>query len=243
MHLIGLDWVFIDTEHIAISRSELSWMCRTYRAMNLPPVVRVPAPDPYQVTMALDDAAAGVMVPYIESAEQAPALVGATKFRPLKGQKLQSILQNKEQIEDELAEYMAKHNAANSLILNIESVPAMKNLSQILEVRGIDALMIGPHDLSASLGVPEQYGHRRFVAAVDEIIDRATDAGISVGIHAGFTEDIGIEAQVRWAERGANLILHAADIIAFTNSMRHDISCLRAAMKCETSRKTEAINI
>ena len=57
----GLDFVFIDTEHIALDRSQVSWMCRTYKAMGLPPFVRIVSPSPYEATMVLDDGAAGVV--------------------------------------------------------------------------------------------------------------------------------------------------------------------------------------
>ncbi len=231
MHRIGLDYVFIDTEHIAINRNELSWMCRTYAAMGLPPVVRVPKPDPYQVTVALDDGAAGVMVPYIETVEQVRELVGATKYRPLKGRKLRDLLGGREQLNGQLAEYIRRHNAGHSLIINIESVPAMESLDQILSVEGVDAIVIGPHDLSTSLGVPEQYDHPTFISAVDTIIDKARAAGISAGIHATFSRGDNIDAEVRWIERGANLILHSGDIIVFENTMQRELTQLRAATK------------
>jgi 4-hydroxy-2-oxoheptanedioate aldolase len=204
-------------------------MCRTYAAMGLPPVVRVPAPNPYQVTVALDDGAAGVMVPYIETAEQVRELVGATKYRPLKGQKLRDLFEGREQLTGQLADYIRRHNAGHSLLLNIESVPAMENLDHILSVEGIDAIVIGPHDLSTSLGVPEQYDHPTFIAAVDTIIDKTRAAGISAGIHATFSRGDNLDAEVRWIERGANLILHGADIIAFENTMQREIAQLRAA--------------
>ena len=88
----GVDFVFIDTEHIPIERNTLSWMCRTYRALNLAPVVRIPAPDPYQAAMVLDGGASGVLAPYIETPEQVRALRGAVKFRPLKGRVLEQAL-------------------------------------------------------------------------------------------------------------------------------------------------------
>ncbi len=65
----GLDFVFIDTEHIALDRAQLSWMCQTYAALGLPPLVRIPSPDPFAATMVLDGGAAGVIAPYVESAE------------------------------------------------------------------------------------------------------------------------------------------------------------------------------
>src|SRR4051794_34958651 len=64
---VGFDFVFIDTEHIAIDRDTLSWMCLAYRGLGLPPIVRVPAPDPYLACMALDGGAAGIIAPYVET--------------------------------------------------------------------------------------------------------------------------------------------------------------------------------
>ena len=70
----NLDFVFIDTEHVALDRAQLSWMCQTYSALGIPPLVRIPSPDPHAATMVLDGGAAGVIAPYVESAEQVNAL-------------------------------------------------------------------------------------------------------------------------------------------------------------------------
>ena len=75
----GIDFVFIDTEHTPIERHTLSWICHTYRALGLPPMVRIPEPDPYQACMVLDGGACGVLAPYIETPEQVRALVGAVR--------------------------------------------------------------------------------------------------------------------------------------------------------------------
>jgi 4-hydroxy-2-oxoheptanedioate aldolase len=65
----GVDFVFIDSEHIALDRSQLSWMCRTYSALGMPPLVRIPSPDPFQACQVLDGGAVGLIAPYIESPE------------------------------------------------------------------------------------------------------------------------------------------------------------------------------
>ena len=107
----GLDFVFIDTEHIAIDRHPLSWMCHTYAALGLPPIVRIPSPDPYEATKILDGGAVGVeLTPYVETADQVRALRGAVKLRPLKGEKLGGILQGGS-CEPELEESCARHTA------------------------------------------------------------------------------------------------------------------------------------
>ena len=127
----GLDFVFIDTEHIALDRAQLSWMCQTYSALGLPPLVRIPSPDPYAATMVLDGGAAGVVAPYIETAEQVQALRGAVKMRPIKGQKLKQMLGGAK-AEPELEAYIEKGANERLLIVNIESTHAMAALDDIL---------------------------------------------------------------------------------------------------------------
>ncbi len=67
---LNLDFVFIDTEHIPLDRTEIAWMCQAYRAMNVAPLVRVTSPDPFQATNLLDGGAVGIVVPYVETVEQ-----------------------------------------------------------------------------------------------------------------------------------------------------------------------------
>ena len=82
---LGLDFVFIDTEHIPLDREKLAWMCQAYHAVGLPPIVRITSPDPYEACVALDGGAVGIVAPYVETPEQVRELVGAVKKRPLKG--------------------------------------------------------------------------------------------------------------------------------------------------------------
>ena len=88
---VGLDFVFLDTEHIAIDRAELSWMCRCYDGADLAPIVRIRSPDVYDATRVLDDGARGVIVPYVEHPEQIAAVAVAARHRPLRGDALDEI--------------------------------------------------------------------------------------------------------------------------------------------------------
>ena len=112
----SLDFIFIDTEHIAISRETLSWMCRTYSAMGLPPLVRMKSPDKYIATEFLDDGAAGIISPYTETVTQVKELVGATKKRPLKGGRLNQLMAGNKNLEESLDDYINKFNENNLLI-------------------------------------------------------------------------------------------------------------------------------
>jgi 2-keto-3-deoxy-L-rhamnonate aldolase RhmA len=104
----GADFVFLDTEHAPIDRATVAQMCVAYRALGLPPLVRIPSPNPYEACQVLDGGAAGVLAPYIEHPEQVQRLVGATKLRPLKGERLEEALGERSCLGSELSEYLAR---------------------------------------------------------------------------------------------------------------------------------------
>ena len=85
---LGPDFVFLCTEHIFYNPDTLGWMCRAYRAAGINPIVRILKPDPFLATQALDSGAGTILAPYVEDIEQVLELVGAVKYRPLKGKKL-----------------------------------------------------------------------------------------------------------------------------------------------------------
>ncbi len=222
----GIDFVFIDTEHIPIGRETLSWMCRAYAALGIPPVVRIPSPDPFEATKVLDGGASGVISPYVETPEQVRDLVGATRWRPLKGKRLQAALEDPGSMEPELRRYLQQRNANTLLILNIESVPAVNNLDQILAVKGVDSVLIGPHDLSCSLGIPEQYDHPRFDEAVRKIFQTARRHNVGAGIH--YWE--GIDKEILWSNAGGNLMMHSTDVTLFQQQLKKDMQELRTRL-------------
>lgn len=224
---IGLDFVFIDTEHVAIDRETLSWMCYAYGAINLAPIVRIPSPDPYIATQVLDGGACGIMAPYIEKVEQVIALAGAVKFKPVKGRKLEEKLKGEAQFEPELEKYVNNANKNNILLINIESQAGIEALDEILKVSGLDGVVIGPHDLSCSLGIPEQYDHPLFEKTVRGILKKCRDSGIGAGIHFMGS----IENEISWArEAGLNLVIHSADLNIFVQTMKNELNKMKEAM-------------
>lgn len=238
----GLDFAFLDTEHTPQDRAQLAWMCQLYAKHEVAPIVRIPSPDPYIAAMMLDGGAQGIIAPYIESPEQVRQLVGAVKHRPLKGAKLYNALNGTTPLEPELAAYLAKQGDNHVAIVNIESVPALEALDDILAVDGLDAVLIGPHDLSCSLGIPEQYTHPRYLEAVETIITKARAKGLGAGNHVAYAN--GIDQEIMWAKLGMNLIVHAMDISAFRNSIRQDLETIKRALQEETGQKTlENINL
>lgn len=224
----GLDFVFIDTEHISLDRHTLSWMCQAYAAANLAPIVRIPSPDPVAACQALDGGAAGIVAPYVETVEQAQALRGAVKLRPIKGQKLLRVLDDEGQLDAPLKTYLADYNRDTLLLVNIESEPALENLDEILSSPGLDGILLGPHDLSCSLGVPEQYEHPQFKEAIRMIAKRTRNRGLIAGAH--FMCSHPVDLAIEWLKMGYNLHIHRADILFFTLGLVHDLNDIRRAL-------------
>ncbi|WP_428656559.1 HpcH/HpaI aldolase family protein [Runella sp.] len=221
----GVDFVFIDTEHIPLDRAELAKMCQIFKALGITPIVRIPSPDPYLACQVIDGGALGVVAPYLESVAQIQDLVGATKFKPLKGEKMYNYLRGVEEMTPELKQYITNFNAATICIANIESVPAVERLDDLLSVPGLDAVFIGPHDLSVSLGLPEQYDHPEFEATVRTIIHKTRARGLAIGIHFSLEP----ERQIKWMKEGANIVVHSFDVALFVQRLQHDLSIIKQA--------------
>jgi 4-hydroxy-2-oxoheptanedioate aldolase len=224
MSKAGIDFVFIDSEHTPLGREPLSWICQSFSALGVPPVVRIPCPDPFEACKVLDGGAGGVIAPYVETPEQVRQLQGVAWYRPLKGQRLQDALRDPNTLEPELREYLGDRNQHTILIANIESVPAIRNLDEILALGALDSVLIGPHDLSCSLGVPEQYSHPKFIEAVGTIFKKARAHNVGAGLHWWR----GVHDELEWARLGANLFMHSTDITLAMQHLTSELAQLRA---------------
>ena len=228
---LGLDYVFLCTEHIFYNPDTLGWMCRAYKAAGINPVVRILKPDPFLATQALDAGAGAILVPYIEKIEDVYELVGAVKYRPLKGKKLKRILSGEEKPSAELEIYLKNHNKNHTLLLNIESPAGVTNMEQFLSIKtvdgpGVDGIVIGPHDLSVSHDMPEKYLSKEFLDLSCEIIKKARTLGVAAGGHNGSRGTF--DLQMEWAKAGANIIMHSSDIYLFADKFQDDLNIIRA---------------
>jgi 2-keto-3-deoxy-L-rhamnonate aldolase RhmA len=222
----GLDFVFLDGEHMPLGRSELAHMCQAYKAMGIAPVVRLFKPDPYEACKALDGGATGIVAPYVEDVEQIRAVAASCKWKPLKGKRLERFIAGEEELQPELSGYLSTRNQDILFIANIESVPAMMNLDAILAIKELDGIFIGPHDLSCSLGLPEQYDHPLFEKAVDEIIRKAAHHHVAIGIHFSGSP----QRQIRWIPAGLSIIVHSSDMALFSQRLTSDLEQIREAV-------------
>jgi 2-keto-3-deoxy-L-rhamnonate aldolase RhmA len=212
---LGFDYVIVDSEHSPNARSELADMGASLLAAGVCPILRVPHTQPHETVMALDAGFHGVLVPYCETAAEVSAVVSAARLRPLKGALEVTARASGQLPSDATRSYVEKRNQNVVVIIGIESAPAVDNLESILDVPGIDAIFIGPNDLSVSMGIPDQYDHPRYVEAVQHVISATQRRGIPAGPHC-FDEPMLID----WLEKGARFVLFSADVRALADGYR-----------------------
>ena len=220
---LGLDYVIIDSEHAPRGRTEIADLIAGLRSVDIVPIVRVPIPSSHYITMALDAGAQGILAPYCETVSEVKEVVGAAKWRPLKGDLVRQVVENGEFPSDASREYLVNRNRNSVCIVGIESVPAMEALVDILAVEGVDAIFVGPNDLSISLGVPDQYDHPRYEEALRTIIATCQEADVPVLIHhqnADLTQ--------KWLQEGARFVLHSTETGAVRNAFREEFAAIRS---------------
>jgi 2-keto-3-deoxy-L-rhamnonate aldolase RhmA len=218
------DFAFICTEHMPIDRTEVSMMCQFYAAHGCSPIVRIPYPDPHGAAMVIDGGAQGILAPYVETVDEVKALVGAVRYRPIKGQFLRDMLDGKREPEVKLRNFFNRFNRDLYLILGIESVAAIDRLESLIGIDGVDGVFLGPHDITCSMEIPEEYDNPKFIRTVVDVIKRCRKLGRGVGIHMDQTQ-----ATCRaFHKAGANFLLHGADVVLMRDRVNRDFRALRA---------------
>jgi 2-keto-3-deoxy-L-rhamnonate aldolase RhmA len=178
---LGFDWVCVDLEHGAISIESMAEIFRAISGSNCVPVARVPANDPVWIHRTLDAGARGLIVPMVNSVEAAELAVREARFPPLGARGFGYCRANVHGID--FAEYARLANGEIAVILQIEHVKAIENLDAIAGVEGVDGLLIGPYDLSGSLGVVGQLDHPRMLECLERFRSVCQQAGVAAGMH------------------------------------------------------------
>lgn len=224
MSKLELDFVFICTEHIPIDREEVSGMCQLFASRGISPMVRIPYPSGYHANMYIEGGAEGIVAPYVETVKQVKDLVGAVKYRPIKGRFLEQLLDGSRKPKSKLEEYMMEFNKNLYLIIGIESVEAINNLEELISIDGVDGVFLGPHDITCSMEIPEEYDNPEFVNIVKDVIRRCRNMNKGVGLHANYE----FEKNNRLLDLGLNFVLDNADIFKGIYSLDKDFSTLRS---------------
>ena len=176
----GYDWVAVDMEHGAIGWRELPDLFRGIERGGTLPLVRVAEPRAIECRRALDAGAGGVIIPMVDSASLLSELVAACRWPPLGKRGVGYARFNGFGARFDVASPLV---TAPLVVAMIETAVGLSNLQEILEVGGLDAIMIGPYDLSGSLGHPGDFGSIAYAKAIETIIETCHSAGMAYGIH------------------------------------------------------------
>jgi 2-keto-3-deoxy-L-rhamnonate aldolase RhmA len=179
----GFDWAVVDTEHTPAGTMEVVQMLQALSATRLVPVVRVAWNDPVLVKRVLDAGAATVMFPYVQSAEEAQRAVASVRFPP-EGVRGMAGMSRASRFGT-VPGYLKTANQHVATIVQIETGAALEALEAIAAVDGVDALFIGPADLTGSLGHAGEFTHPEVVEAMSNAVQRAHDAGRPIGTLGG----------------------------------------------------------
>lgn len=201
----GFDWLFIDGEHAPLSFAGIQVLLQAIGG-RCPTVVRVPTIDEVWIKKALDVGADGVIVPQVRGVDEARRVVDWCRYPPAGSRGVG--VARAQGYGARLAEYLHRANDDIGVILQIEHVDAVANVSEIAAVEGVDALFVGPYDLSSSLGVPGDVASPEVIDAIQRVAGACRDHGVAAGI-------FGIDAQaVRpWIDQGYCLIAVGIDVV------------------------------
>jgi len=176
----GYDWVAVDLEHGSISIHQLPDIFRALELGDTLPLARVSEPHPKDCMQALDAGAGGVIVPMIESAMQLQNISDSIRWPPAGNR---GVSFNRANLYGEHFNSYLDEAQNPLLVAMIENTNAIENLEDILNVRGLDSILIGPYDLSASMGLTAQFNHSEFIDAVEYIKQTSKKLKIACGIH------------------------------------------------------------
>jgi 2-dehydro-3-deoxyglucarate aldolase/4-hydroxy-2-oxoheptanedioate aldolase len=193
----GFDWAFLDGEHGGFGQSELQDLCRMAAKCGLSPIVRVADLQYALVARALDCGAEGVIFPRVESPELLEKAVSWTKFPPvgIRGCGLTPLHVDFEPVS--IAQIIEHFNEHTLVVLQIETLRAVEARDELLSVPHIDAVMVGPVDLSISLGVPGEFEHPKMVEAMEKIVESCRRHGVAPG-----TQTRNLPLAKFWRDRG-----------------------------------------
>lgn len=203
----GCDFAFFDMEHSGFSFETLKSAIRYFEAAGVAVIVRVPALENDMLARACDMGAEGLIAPMISTAAQAQAMVDSVKYFPQgkRGVGLQMAHDNYRAAP--VADALASANHKTSVICLIETADGAKNADAIAAIDGVDCLWVGHFDLSVSLGIPGEFGHPKFQAAMDGIIAAAKKHGKSLGRLVANTEQ-----GIAFNKLGFDFICYSGDI-------------------------------
>jgi len=197
----GFDFFFLDSEHGAFNLETVQDICLVAREAGIVPILRVPGLEDAYLFRPLDAGVMGLLCPHVETAEQARSIVRATKYYPLgeRGMSLRNV--HTSFMRGKGDEVTRRLNEESLIALQVETAVGVDNIEAIVAVEGVDAVYVGPNDLSQTVGVPGQIHHPEVTARIERVIAACNRAGVAPGLH---TYDV--DSAQGWLRKGIRLL-------------------------------------
>ncbi|MCL6521938.1 MAG: hypothetical protein K6U79_06120 [Firmicutes bacterium] len=223
--LAGYDFVLLDGEHGAPGEAGLAELLRAGDAAGLPCVVRLPDGHPKRILKALDLGAAGILVPQVESAEEAAAVARAARFPPAGERSLAPVVRASGYSALDARAFVRAAEEAVSVWVQVETRAGVEAAEAIAATPGVDLLFIGPVDLSTALGHPGEPDHPEVEAAIDAVTAAARRAGKPVGSFAVTPEQAAF-----YRAKGVRLLASSLTV-TLLRALREEAAWLQAALR------------
>ena len=195
------DFMVFDGEHGTLEPRDCENLVRVAELHDVTPIVRVTTNLPPIILRFMDSGAQGLLVPWVNSAEEAERAVQAVKYYPRGKRGLAGVRAADFGQRYSLGDYVEQANRETLVVLQVETIEAVEQLPEIVEVEGVDVIFIGPADLSHSLGLPGEINHPRVQEAFQRIVDIVVPAGLALG-----TLVPNAEAARKWMDWGARYL-------------------------------------
>jgi 2-keto-3-deoxy-L-rhamnonate aldolase RhmA len=222
----GFDALYIDLEHNPTSLETAAGICVAALGLGITPIARVSSHDPHDSTRILDCGAQGVMVPHVNTAAEAHAIVDACRFAPFGHRSAAGTVPSLGYAQLPQPEICRRLNEQTLLIAMIETPEAVANADAIAAVEGIDVLHIGSTDLSTEMGIPGDYKHERMRSAYETIAQAAKAHGKSMGV-GGVRQDVAFQSWL--LKLGVRYLTSGSDTLYILSGGRADVRQIREA--------------
>ncbi len=220
----GCDFVLFDTEHSGFHHETIKSVLRYFEAARLPAIVRVPSKEYHHIARAADMGAEGIMLPMVNDAGEAEAILDCMKYTPAGQRGVALGVAHDLYRGGAVLEKLAAANRRTTLFAQIETRAGVENADAIAAVDGVDCLWVGHFDLSASLGVPGEFEHPNFVAAIDAVAAACERHGKALG---RLVPDV--ETGAAYHRKGFDFICYSGDVWAYQAAVRAGVDGIRAA--------------
>jgi 2-keto-3-deoxy-L-rhamnonate aldolase RhmA len=221
----GFDWVAVDMEHSALSFDQVQSMIRTVELSGVPPLVRVMKNDPDLIKRCMDAGAHGVIVPHVNSKEDAERAVSAVKYPPL-GTRGVGLARGQRYSLD-LDSYLKWNHLESVVIVQVEHIEAVQNLEEIMGVEGVDGFIVGRYDLSGSLGKPGAFGDPEVQEALERIGRIAKKNDYLFGEHSVTTDPREVAKKI---SEGCRFMGYGVDFLFLGESCRMGLGAIREGL-------------